>query len=408
MKNQGYWIMRLITLVLIVFVIVYMGYHVFNALYDPLRTVTCVLVRTESSCPVSGLFVRDEHLLEMPGGTLRYAVSDGERVAGGQTVAMRYEDRGVLDAAAELRLLENHLEQLLYINNRTVTASDSAQAKAAVQEAVAALRDTADSGRWLMLRQNGKDLRDALFRQEVALHGRDGLPARIEETQARIRELSAQLQASYTAVTAPQGGLFLSAADGYENLAGPAAIAELTPAELDALMKAKPERLAANTGKLITSSVYRYVFSVPETEVPHLSGSVQMRFHDEPASFTQAMEVERVSPPANGRCAVTLTSNRYLSRFYARRRMDADIVHQEHEGLRVPRRAVYLDDEDGSYYVYCRVLSQAVKKQVEIIMDVERENFFLCRYDPSAVRNLLPGDEIITGGRDLYDGKVIS
>jgi hypothetical protein len=400
--------MRLITLVLIVFVIVYMGYHVFDALYDPLRTVTCVLVRTEASYPVTGLFVRDEILVEMPPGTLRYAVSDGERVAGGQTVAMRYEDSRVLDTAAELRLLENHLEQLLYIDNRTVAPSDSAQAKAAVQDAIAAIRDTADSGRWLMLRQNGKDLRDALFRQDVSLRERDGLGARIEETRGRINELSDQIRTSYTAVAAPQGGLFVSAADGYETLLNPAVAAALTAPELDELLKAKPETPAPNTGKLITDSTYRYVFALPETETWNLGDSVQLRFHDDVSSFMQSMNVERVSKPADGRCTVTLSSNRYLSRFYGRRRMAADLVFSEHEGLRVPREAVYFDEEDGSTYVYCRVLSQAHRKTVEIILEVERENFYLCRYAPVNSYSLLPGDEIITVGTDLYDGKVIS
>lgn len=406
MKNQGFWVMRLITLVLIVFVIVYMGYHVFDALYDPLRTVTCVLVRTEDARPVTGLFVRDELLVDLPEGTLRYAVSDGERVAGGQAVALRYDDSQVLATAAELRRLQNHLDQLMYIDNRTVTAADSAQATAEVRSAIGAIRSTVGSRRWLMLPQNGKALRDALFRQEYMLGDRGDLSARIDETRMRIDALSEEIKVSSTTITAPQGGFFVSAADGYENRIHPGVVAALTPPELDELLKAKSERFAPNTGKLITDSAYRFVFSIPETEVRNLDKSVLLRFHDDMASFTQSMDLERVSEPIDGRCVVTLTSRRYLSRFYNRRRMDADIVYQEHEGLRVPREAVHVD-EDGSQYVYCRVLSQAVKKPVEVILDVERENFYLCRYEPGNSNNLLPGDEIIALGKDLYDGKVI-
>lgn len=408
MKNQGYWAMRLITLVLIVFVAGYMGFHMIDALSlrDSVRSVTCVLVRTEDARPVTGLFVRDELLMPMPDGTLRYAVSDGERVSGGQAVAMRYQDSRVLEKAAELRALENRLEQLLYIDNRAVSPSDSAQAKTMVYDAIRSVRDTVDSGRWLMLRQECNDLRDALFRQEYTLGDRGDLTERIGETRASAASLRAEIEMSHTTVTAPRGGLFVSAADGYESLLNPSAAA-IGPAELDALLKAKPEKFAVTTGKLITDSVYCYVFTIPESEVRHLGGSVTLRFHDERAAFTQSMDVESISQAEDGRCTVTLSSRRYLSRFYNRRRMDAAVIYQEYEGLRVPREAVRLD-EDGGYFVYCRVLSQVVQKNIDVIMDVERENFYLCRYEPGHSRNLLPGDEIITVGKDLYDGKVLS
>ena len=409
--------MRLTTLVLVVFVIGYMGYHIVDALRDPLRTVTCVLVRTEDAHPVSGLFVREETLMELPEGTLRYAVSDGERVSGGQTVAMRYQDSRVLDAAAELRVAENHLEQLLYINNRTVSASESAQAKAQVRESLNALLDTVDNRAWLGLGQSGKDLRNALFRQEYTLGDRADLAAQMEATQRRIGELRLEVEASYMAIPSPQGGLFVSAPDGYENLLRPADIKTLTAAGLDALMKAKAEPLAPNAGKLITDSEYRYLFTIPETEVWKLGkpknsakgipgDNVKLRFHDETSSFIQSMELESLSEAEDGRCVVTLTSRRYLLRFYNRRKMDADVVYSEHEGLRVPREALYLD-EDGSCYVFCRILSQVVKKPVEIIQEVERDNFYLCGYQPGGTKNLLPGDELIIG-KDLYDGKVIN
>lgn len=408
MKNQGVWVMKLITLLLSVFIIVYMGYHIYAAFYDPLRTVTCVLVRAEDAMPVSGLFVRDEVLLTMPDGVLRYAVADGERVSPGQAVAMRDKDESAPVAAAELQMLEGHLEQLLYIDNRTVSSSDSADSKALVLDCLTDVRDTVDSGRWLRLGQQGKDLRDALFRQEYTLGDeRNDLPRLIDETDARISELRLQLQNSMTKVPAPRGGLFVSVPDGLEQTLTPQAIESLLPDVFDTLYAQKATPPADNTGKLIVDSSYRYVFVLPDTDARKLSGAVTLRFHDEKASFTQSMDLERVSESANGRCVVTLSNSRYISRFYNHRKMEADVVFQEYEGLRVPREAVRVDEE-GKRYVFCRVLSQVIRKHVEIISDVERENFYLCAYQTDSIKNLLPGDEIITVGKDLYDGKVIS
>ncbi|MDR1736763.1 MAG: hypothetical protein LBR85_07870 [Oscillospiraceae bacterium] len=407
MKNQGVWAMKVITLVLVVFVVGYMGYHIFAALSDPFRTVTCVLMRTEDLREVTGLFVRDEVLFPMPSGTLRFDVSDGERVSPGQKVATVYQDGEVLMVAAELRRMQDHLELLNQINNRTVTASDSARVKELVHESLLDMLDTLDGGAWVGVRQDGMDLRASLFQQEYTLGDRSEIEKRISETEGRISTLSSRVFSSSSVVNAPQGGLFVSSPDGFETLLRPETLASLNPEGVDAFLKQKPAAISGVQAGLILDSAFRYVFTLPEAEARKLGSSIPMRFHDEVSVFEQDMEVERISEPQDGRCAVILRTNRFLTRFYDRRRMDADVLFSVHQGLRVPRDAVRVD-ENGDHYVFCAVLSRVVKKPVEIIRDIERENFYLCAYNPASTSNLLEGDEIITYGTDLYDGMVIS
>ena len=406
MKHQGVWVMRIVTLFLCVFMVLYIGYHIFIAFYDPLRTVTCVLLATEEAVTVKGFFVHNEALLSMPEGTLRFSVADGQRVSPGQVVAGAFENSESLSDGQELRLLENYLAQLQYIAGRTVTVSDTEDTKALLRSELISLKDNWDAGRFGALDENSMTLRAALFREEYTLRRRDDLDDMIAETEAKISALQVRIEHSTVSVPAPYTGLFCSAPDGYEGLLTPASIQGMTTKEFNRLYKLRPES-QARTAKMVTDDLYYYVCLLPESSAALLGGAAQMRFVDELSVFLQEMRVEKISLPEDGYCVVTLSSRRYQARFFSDRLMNADIVFSEHRGLRVPRDAVRVDEVTGQPYVFCDVVGQITRKNISIISDVSRENYYLCEFLPESQRNLLPGDEIVTIGKDLYDGKVV-
>lgn len=167
-------------------------------------------------------------------------------------------------------------------------------------------------------------------------------------------------------------------------------------------------------GKLVTDSTWYLAALVDETAAAGMKGTVTVRFSTD-YSGTVDMTVERVSPAENGRAVVVLSANRYLAQTAMLRYQTVDLVYDSITGIRVPKRAVRMEDgpagEDGApgepvLGVYTVTGLQAEWKPVDILW--EDTDFYLVRpVDEAASNALHPGDEVITGGTDLADGKVI-
>ena len=87
------------------------------------------------------------------------------------------------------------------------------------------------------------------------------------------------------------------------------------------------------------------------------------------------------------------------------RQQSADVVFNSYSGLRVPKDAVRVD-ENGRTGVYILEGAVARWKTIEILHD--NGESYVVTLDKSSTNNLWPGDEIIVGAKDLYDGKVVS
>ena len=85
-------------------------------------------------------------------------------------------------------------------------------------------------------------------------------------------------------------------------------------------------------------------------------------------------------------------------------RQSADVVFTSYTGLRVPKDAIRVT-EDQRTGVYILEGSQAEWKYVTLLHD--NGESYVAKLDKSSTDNLWSGDEIIVGARDIYDGKVM-
>ena len=87
------------------------------------------------------------------------------------------------------------------------------------------------------------------------------------------------------------------------------------------------------------------------------------------------------------------------------RQQSADVVFASYSGLRVPKDAVRVN-ENGKIGVY--ILEGAVARWKPINILHDNGESYVAALDKSSTNNLWPGDEIIVGAKDLYNGKVVS
>ena len=281
------------------------------------------------------------------------------------------------------------------------------------------LRSLAAQGDLTALEDSALNLRSMVFKRDYT-YGDAGAASQIgqliADKQAQLQELSRSLGQVSTTVFAPASGVFSAGADGWEGTVTPDILDELTADGLAALMGQQYEAAPGVMGKLITDSTWYFAALLDGVDTGLQSGHRYTLDFSGDYYGQVEMTLERIS----------LEDDRTLAIFSCRSRLadtamlriqTVDVVIQQLEGIRIPRRAlrVATEDvtgEDGSvsqvnrYYVFTVVRSQAWGQAVEVLY-TDPAYYLVRPVDQTAADRLRAGDEIILNSSGMYDGKVV-
>ena len=410
--KQGAAINRIVMLLLAGALVLYLAGAAYRAFRDPYSTVQAYEYAVDDTVEATGYLVRQEQVLlnaSQAGGIVRVLPGEGEKVAVGATVALHYADQAALERSNRLDLLETQAGQL----RDAIAAVDSGsedRSGQGVLDALTELRTAVASGDFTTLEDRTSEFKSAVY-QQAQRHGEAGdLAAALATLQAEMDRLSASTSdVGRTAVA--QSGIFSGQADGYEAIFTPESLESLTLADLDALADRNITPPANAVGKLITDSKWYFVCPLSWSDAQRLTegGTVTARFSRDWSGEVD-MTVERIGAPQNDRCAVILSSTRYLSQVTLLRRQTVELIFSTKTGLRVPTAAVRV--EEGQSVVYVQVGAFAERKTVTVLAQGE---------DYTLVKPLLPedaaekeekkilrsGDAVVIAGEEIWDGKVI-
>ena len=422
--KQGSLNAKIIMLLLLAAVAVCLGAAAWRSFRDPFTTVASYSYTVDDSLEATGFLARQEQVLTNTGGVVELLPQEGEKVAKGGTVALVYQDASGLERREQLQQLELEKEQLEYALERTgAGGGDASQLTDQVLDAIAELR-AAVAGRDLTdLERQSMDLKSLVYKREYAYGGTgeesaDAIQAALDEVDSQISSLSSQAAQSTQSITASQSGIFSGYVDGYESLLTPEVLETVTPAQLDDLAGQASEEDQTAVGKLITDSTWYFACALPQEDAERLveGRSVTVRFSRDWSGEVD-MTVERVGEPEDGRCAVVLSTDRYLSETTLLRRQTVELVFQSVTGVRVPKQTLRVaeqtvtDEETGEEStvqvtgVYTLVGEQVEFKPVTVLE--QGDTFVLVEAAGSGRAALQPGDVVVVAAEDLYDGKVI-
>ena len=388
-------VIKIVSALLFLAVLAYMGVYIFEAMRDPLYTTLAVETEVRRTGAASGIVVREEYALTNRRTYCSIAARDGSRVAVGSVLAIAYDSEVALQRANRTRELQLEIEFAESTLRGHGVPEDPSDYDAAIRAAVRALSVDVARHELGLIDVRSLNLRSLLFESSAVAVSQT-------ELDAMRRELMS-LQNSSTAdtliLTAETSGLFSSLLDGYEHLA-PADLAGLDTESLRALMRDRREPASAAYGKLITAYEWYYCALVnAETAAQLVTGThyaLEFGRH-----YGRSLDMKLVSLSAadvGGQCAAVFSCTRAMADTLAMRAISAEIALEEFSGLRVPYEAVHV--EEGQACVYTVTGLVAERKAINIIMDTGE--FFLV--EPDALR---AGNDIIVGGQDLYDGKVL-
>ncbi len=413
--KEGTTITKLIMLFLVVCLAAYFGIYIVQSLTDEVTTAVAYTYTVNDSEETDGLLVRQEQVLSDYSGIVQVVPGEGERVGVGQTIAVVYRDADALAREDEIQALTMETELLQSATDQTVVIG-AGQLEDQVFRAVVDLRTSTATGDFGRLEEQVVELKRAVLRRDYT-YGQGADSGRLAKLNERLRELRSRSATDTNRVLAQQAGAYSALVDGLEYITPKDALT-LTPSRLDELLKQELSTNENSLGKLITANRWYVVVALSEERAKELvRGSNLMVGFSGDFERIVDMRVDSIGGAEDGRCAVVLSSDRYLSETTLLRTQTVELIFDRQEGLRVPKAAVHIlmketTDENGNPVqtsitgVYAVVNGQAEFKKVEVL--AEGRQFYVVRPLDEGRTTLRTGDQVIIRGHDIHDGKVLS
>ena len=399
-KRKDLWdtLGKTVAAVLVVLLSLYIAIPVVRQVTGRYETEPVTYITVTESGNTSGVIVRAEKLLSTNMPYVSLLAENGEEVAANSAVAVAVQNQSSLDVAHRAGEVETEINYLRSLLSRLSTASDNAEQETAVRSAVYRLAEAS-------MEEDAGELDSSAATLSTLLRGGASENSE-EELNALIKEME-DLRGSLSErdyLYAPAAGVFSSETDGFESLT-PAVLDGITPEGVENLRTQGSDVPDDVIGKVVTNHAWYYAAVMAEKDSDRLRvGDVTSLDFGYRSSRTVRATVRSISPTdRSGRVAVVFRCSSALGETLSLRLAEAEVVFRTYSGLRVPKKAVHVEDEKT--VVYTVSAGQMERKVVDILYT--GEDFYLVEAG-SEGSSLRAGNELIISGKDLKDGNVVN
>ncbi len=401
--KQGNTYTKIILWLFLTAVVCYFGYSVFSSVYSPMTTASAIIYEAGTGSYTTGFVVRDEQVIRSHYGITTMVISEGERVARGQTIATGYRNDDAQSRQKQMEELESQLAQLQYANSYSADTADQAMLDTEIQSQLLTMSKYIARRDFNSATDRSPALKGLVLRRMSSAEDNQAMDARSQELEDKLEALRQEASGDTMTVAANQSGYFSGTVDGYEDILTPESLQTMTLSQFGELQPRQAPDDAV--GRLISGITWYYVTQVPTAQ------TLDVEVGDEvPVNFASdlygeiMMTVDRLGEDEDGARLLVLSCDSFMQDVTLLRQQSADIVFTSYRGLRVPKEAIRVNEamESG---VYVLEGSTAVWKPISILYD--NGESYVVEQDRTSTKNLWLGDEIIVGSKNLYDGKVV-
>lgn len=402
--KQGKIYTKIVFTAVLCAIMAYLGYAVYTGLRSPMATVIAVQYEAGQGLRTTGYVVRQEQVLVSSYPITALTVGEGQKVAVAEPVATGYASTDAQDRQSELDALQSQLAQLQYADSYSVAeAADAAGLDARITKDLVLHAQNIARRDFSSASEVSPELKGLVLRRTTGEEDLTAIRMQMSQLQSELAKQRNSIDSSTGAITAPQSGYFSGTVDGYENRLSPDKLGAISVSELEAI---GPDTTPTGAfGRLITDPTWYYVTAVASQYVKDSSvgDTVDISFSHDFYSTLQ-MRIDRIGDEENGKRILVLKTYDYIQDVTLLRDQTANIVFRAYTGLRVPKDALRVD-EAGNTGVFVLESAKAKWKKVQIAYD--NGESYVVALDKNSTNNLWPGDEIIVGVKNLYDGKVV-
>ncbi len=391
-----------------ILLIVYIIYQAYMIIYDPVGTETAYEYTYTDTIDTEVFVARSEsYVVNRQKGTIVSAVENGSRVSKGEEVAHIFAETDAADTYLKLREVDEQIERY----SRLAAQSDNyvfnvRDLERYIDEEAIGLVKLVSERDFTSLDENVNELRNRIVTKQISTGSKLDFEAKLASLKSQ-RESLEQLSTKHRNVIASESGYYISGADGYENVVDCAEIKNITPDEVKAVFEAKPSPVPEGAiGRIVTEFNWYFLFVVDAKQAAGLSVGKEITVNL-PYSSVNSVKAKVYTINENretGEMAIIIACNLMNPDVASLRHETAEIVIASHTGLKIPSSALRVND-DGEKGVY--VLSGNIAKFRKVNIVYSEDDFVLSRTEEGQEGYVRLYDNIITEGKDLYDGKIV-
>ncbi len=393
------------------FIIIYFLVQLIASFSNTITISQVVPASFEQTDDVTGYILRDEKLItnEIP-GIVYTSLEEGARVRKGGLVARVYADSAEKNIQERILEIDNRLEILTdsQIDTSYIT-SDVSNLDGTIYSLLSRIRSDVEANSLGSAIKNRKDLLTSLNKRQIIIKSVDNFSAEITKLKSEKAYLESSLTGELGRVFTPYSGYYSLDLDGWETIMTPSLLDTLTVDGFAELLKSEPTIDENAVGKVFTDYVWYTLCPVSKSDsVDYIVGNYYSIEYYLTSSHTFSVRLERIiSQTDSDTVILVFSSNEIPDGFRYTRKQSVRIIKKRFEGLRVNKEAMRMVDGVQGVYV---VLGNTVRfRQTQIIYT--SDDYYLVRQakstDEDYAVSLMMYDKVITGGKNLYDGKII-
>lgn len=330
-------LIRVMTGLVLCAMIAYLSVYLVRRMMNPVQTALTVTATMSDSSSMSGLVLRDELVIQSEEQYIDVVVSNGEKVAAGQTVAVAYSSEMALARATDLETLAQEIQDVEKALEETEGINTAGNREESIYSAITELSRVVRSEGLAGVDSQESTLADLIFRTEQSTATEDYLA----QLNAAYAELAATAAGDITEITVSQSGTFSTVLDGYEGVSLQYAMT-LSPSTLREVIAAERVVEEEAIGKLITSYDWYYAAIMNAEDAENLvAGRTAELSFGRYYSGTITADVVYVGRAEGQEQLVIFGLDRGFADMLAVRSVSAEVVYSDYTGLRVPLAGLY-------------------------------------------------------------------
>lgn len=411
-KTSNVWqigrlrINRTLRIPIIIFVIIFIysiaGFAISH--YNPVKTIPAQQVSLDDSFSADGYFIREEQTVDIAeGNTVEYNYSDGDKVSKGAALVTEYSNQDALTVSRELKSINDNIKQLETFNSTSSATTNSSRLNQKIIDQMNALCEQVENGSLGQITSITSELRQLVLKSSSISDNSKDIKKELASLKKQAASLETRLDGKTTSIYSPCAGYFCESSDGYETIFTPDVVDNLTLSSLKKLAEKSPLSTSGK-GKVVSGYAWYYAAKVADADAENIKqgDTVSLRFSQVNRDVSATVQAVR-DDESNDNTLVIFQSEDMNAELVSMREQVATVVIDSYAGLKVPKSAVRMENDEMGVYV----LSNSVASYKKIEPLYEGSDFYIVKQNVTDNDSLVVNDDIIVKAKDVNDKKVM-
>ena len=357
----------------------------------------------DDSITSTGYFFRDEQLVDVGDVSMAvYNYADGDKIAYEAPLVTIYKNQKSLQNSQELKEVTSSIEQLEALQNNSYVTNTS-QIDQKITTALSEIGDLVDSASFSQIPESLGQLRSYALKSGSMTGDISDIGERLSDLYKKQTKLERALKGKTMEINSEYAGYFSQSTDGYEQIFTTDLIDGMTAASFEELISKRPR--GSESCKIISEYNWYYatVLSAADAGRMEVGQAVTLRFaqpSDHVSATVYAIRPDEESPED---VLVIFTSDDMNKDLVSMRKEVGDIVLDSYTGLKIPKEAVRMKDDQPGVYV----LNGTVASFKTIEMLYTGPDYYIVKQNVIGKDSLVVNDDVIVHAKDVEDKKVV-